>query len=93
MVDVSPIVLDVVVEHMNRASYAIDTEKVVFPSVCGKPVHASDWYRDVFKALARDIGRPEIGTHALRHTFASRALSVDMNIKVLQQTFVTRTRV
>ena len=50
------------------------------PSVTGRPVHVSDWYRSVWKPLVTKIGRPEIGTHALRHTHASQALSLGMNI-------------
>lgn len=84
-IDVSPEIMTVVVDHMKTAPYLEGTEKVVFPSITGKPVHVSDWYRDVFKPLVTKIGRPEVGTHTLRHTFASRALSVGMNIKVLQQ--------
>ncbi len=84
-IDVAPEIIGLVERHMADAPYMPGTEKVVFPSITGKPVHVSDWYRDVFKPLAIKIGRPEIGTHALRHTYASQALSVGMNIKVLQQ--------
>lgn len=84
-VDVAPEIMVVVVQHMKAAPYLEGTEKVVFPSITGKPVHVSDWYRDVFKPLVTKIGRPEVGTHTLRHTFASQALSVGMNVKVLQQ--------
>lgn len=85
VVDVAPDIVAIVARHMERAPYHTGSERVVFPSITGKPVHVSDWYRDTFKPLVKSIGRPEIGTHALRHTFASRALSVGMNIKVLQQ--------
>jgi len=69
---------------MNHAPYMEGTPRVVFASVTGKPVHMSNWNRTVFKPLVKKIGRPEMTTHALRHTFASQALSQGMNIKALQ---------
>lgn len=84
-IDVAPEIIEIVVRHMSAAPHAEGTELVVFPSITGKPVHVSDWYRDVYKPLVASIGRPGIGTHALRHSFASHALSHGMNIKALQQ--------
>jgi len=81
---VSPEIMQVVLDHMASAPHAAGTEKVVFPSPTGKPVHVSDWYRDVYKPLMVKIGRPGAGTHMLRHTYASQALSLGMNIKALQ---------
>lgn len=83
-IPVAPEILAVVVEHMDRVSQAEGYPRLVFPSVSGKPVNYSDWGRDVFKPLARSIGRPKLVTHDLRHTFASQALSQGVSIKTLQ---------
>jgi hypothetical protein len=38
----------------------------------------------MFKPLVASIGRPSMGTHDLRHTFASQALSQGVSLKALQ---------
>ena len=84
-VDVSPQILEMVRAHMDGAVYMEGTARVVFASVTGRPVHMGDWNHRVFKPLVAAIGRPEISTHCLRHTFASQALSQGMNFKALQE--------
>lgn len=84
-IDVAPEIIDVVVQHMQSTAHAEGAQRVVFPSRSGKPVHFSDWGRDVLKPLVTSLGRPKMGTHDFRHTFASHALSQGVNIKALQE--------
>lgn len=42
-------------------------------------------YRRRFKALLKEAGLPDIKFHAIRHTFASRALEVGMDYKTLSE--------
>lgn len=83
-VPVAPEILGIVVNHMERVVHLEGQPRLVFPSVTGRPVHYSDFGRDVFKPAARTIGRPHMTTHDIRHTFASQALSQGINIKTLQ---------
>lgn len=84
-IEVAPEIIDVVVRHMQTAPHLEGEPLVVFPSKTGKAVHFSDWHRDVFKPLVTALGHPKMGTHDLRHTFASHALSQGTNIKAVQE--------
>ncbi len=84
-IEVGPEIIDVVVRHMQTAPHLEGEPLVVFPSKTGKAVHFSDWHRDVFKPLVTALGHPKMGTHDLRHTFASHALSQGTNIKAVQE--------
>lgn len=84
-IEVAPEIMDIVVQHMRSAPVAVGAPQVVFPSKTGKPVHYSDWGRDVLKPLVTELGRPKMGTHDFRHTYASHALSQGINIKALQE--------
>lgn len=84
-IEVAPEIIDLVVAHMKCAPHLEGEPRVVFPSTTGKPVHFSDWNRDVMKPLVTQLGRPKMTTHDLRHTFASQTLSLGTNLKVLQE--------
>lgn len=83
-IEVAPEIIEMVVQHMATAPHIEGEPVVVFPSKTGKPVHFSDFNRDVFKPLVTALGHPAMGTHDIRHTFASHALSQHVNIKALQ---------
>lgn len=84
-IEVAPEIIDIVVNHMRTAPHLEGEPLVVFPSKTGKAIHFSDWHRDVFKPLVTALGHPKMGTHDLRHTFASHALSQGTNIKAVQE--------
>lgn len=83
-VPVAPDILAIVVKHAGQVVRLEGQPRLVFPSPTGRPIHYSDFGRDVFKPAARAIGRPQMTTHDIRHTFASQALSQGVNIKTLQ---------
>ena len=58
--------------------------EMVFTSKAGNLVDPADFRRD-FKLLLKRSGLREINVHALRHTFATRALESGMNVKTLSK--------
>jgi integrase len=83
-VPVTPEIMGIVTAHAEAVPRLEGVPRLVFPSKTGKPVHYSDFHRDIFKPLVASIGRPSMGTHDLRHTFASQALSQGVSLKALQ---------
>ncbi|HEY5541393.1 MAG TPA: site-specific integrase, partial [Coriobacteriia bacterium] len=83
-VPVTSEIMAIVTAHATAVPRLEGVPPLVFLSKTGKPVHYSDFHRDVFKPLVASIGRPSMGTHDLRHTFASQALSQGVSLKALQ---------
>lgn len=80
---------DGLMEYRSRQSEMFDAFGIDFNSnthiFCmptGK-VYDPRTYEDLFKRTLKAADLPDINFHALRHTFATRALEADMDIKVL----------
>lgn len=57
---------------------------VVFATPLGRPIHASDWNRDVFKPTTRRAMLPDLTLHDLRHTYASALIHQGQSVKYVQ---------
>lgn len=61
---------------------AVDDKTYIFCMPTGK-VYDPRTYEDLFKRTLKAANLPSINFHALRHTFATRALEAGMDVKVL----------
>lgn len=81
-VDVGPVVLAALSQH--RRVCPISEANLVFPTPSGRPVHTSDWNRDVFRPTTRKAVLPTLTLHDLRHTFASALIHQGQSVKYVQ---------
>jgi integrase len=81
-VDVGPALLEALSEH-HKVCPASD-HNLVFPAACGRPVHASDFNRSVFRPTAMRALLPDIVLHDLRHTCASALIEQGQSVKYVQ---------
>ncbi len=81
-IDVGPLVLETLSEHRKQCP-ATELD-LVFPTISGTPIHASDWYRDTWRPMIRRAVLPDLQLHDLRHTFASALIKQGESIKYVQ---------
>lgn len=81
-IDVGPSLLAALAEH-KRVCPPSDLE-LVFPTSSGRPVHTSDWNRDVFRPATRRAMLPDLTLHDLRHTYASALIHQGQSVKYVQ---------
>jgi len=81
-IEVGPALLMTLSEH--RRVCPRSDHDLVFPTPSGTPIHASDFYRDVFRPTAKRALVPDLTLHDLRHTFASALISQGESIKYVQ---------
>jgi integrase len=81
-VDVGPVLLAALAAHRQRCP--ISELGLVFPTPSGRPVHASDWNRDVWRPTTRRAMLPDLTLHDLRHTYASALIHQGQSVKYVQ---------
>lgn len=81
-IDVGQMVLSALTEH--RRVCPPSDGALVFPAPCGRPVHTSDWNRDVMKPTAHRAMLPTLTLHDLRHTYASALIHQGQSVKYVQ---------
>lgn len=81
-IDVGAMVLSALSEH--RHVCPPSDFDLVFPAPCGRPVHTSDWNRDVMKPTTRRAMLPTLTLHDLRHTYASALIHQGQSVKYVQ---------
>lgn len=81
-IDVGPALLETLSEH--RKACPPSDHDLVFPTPSGRPIHASDFNRDVLKPAARRALMPDVTLHDLRHTYASALIHQGASIKYVQ---------
>lgn len=57
---------------------------LVFPTPSGRPIHPSDWNRDVFRPATTRAVLPDLTLHDLRHTYASALIHQGQSVKYVQ---------
>lgn len=81
-IDAGPMLLAALANH--RTSCPRSELDLVFPTPSGRPVHASDWNRDILVPTRTRATLPDLTLHDLRHTFASALIHNGLSIKYVQ---------
>lgn len=81
-IDAGTKLLGTLAEH--RAICPVSDLDLVFPTPSGRPIHPSDWNRDVFKPTTHRAMLPDLTLHDLRHTYASALIHQCQSVKYVQ---------
>jgi integrase len=57
----------------------------LFPNTSGGPQDGDNWSKRVFLPLIQGLGLPQIGVHALRHTYVSLLIAQGENFKYISR--------